>query len=203
MPRLTAIVAWRGDAVTAQSRAPNRCALTLRSTSDGLQPLSWLQLQAQQHADPVRHAPLLEGPLRARDDAGAGHRHRPGGGGGGRVDDGVILVELIHGAAHRIPPDVGVLRRAVAALANVTALAIWSRAGRRRPQHVAWARTATASFEPFSLSGGGLPQLPEIGPVGGAGRRGLRPETFDRLRQIKRRVDPTNRFRFNANIPPA
>jgi len=30
-----------------------------------------------------------------------------------------------------------------------------------------------------------------------------RPETFARLRRIKRTWDPDNRFRYNANIPPA
>ena len=29
------------------------------------------------------------------------------------------------------------------------------------------------------------------------------PATWDRLRQLKRRLDPANRLRFNANIPPA
>ena len=29
------------------------------------------------------------------------------------------------------------------------------------------------------------------------------PAAFGRLQQIKRRYDPTNRFRFNGNIPPA
>ena len=29
------------------------------------------------------------------------------------------------------------------------------------------------------------------------------PETWERLRQLKRRLDPANRLRFNANIPPA
>jgi FAD/FMN-containing dehydrogenase len=28
------------------------------------------------------------------------------------------------------------------------------------------------------------------------------PDSWDRLQQLKRRLDPTNRFRFNANIPP-
>ena len=33
-------------------------------------------------------------------------------------------------------------------------------------------------------------------------RRGHRPEDFARLRVIKARYDPDNRFRVNFNIPP-
>jgi hypothetical protein len=29
------------------------------------------------------------------------------------------------------------------------------------------------------------------------------PDSWARLQQLKRRLDPANRFRFNANIPPA
>ena len=32
---------------------------------------------------------------------------------------------------------------------------------------------------------------------------GYPPDSWARLQQLKRRLDPANRFRFNANIPPA
>ena len=43
--------------------------------------------------------------------------------------------------------------------------------------------------------------LPEPGPADV--RRAYGSANHDRLRELKRRFDPTNLFRRNANIPPA
>lgn len=67
---------------------------------------------------------------------------------------------------------------------------------------MAWARAAAASFEPFSLSGGGYLNYPEIDQSASRVAAAYGPESFARLQALKRRHDPTNRFRFNGNIPP-
>ena len=68
---------------------------------------------------------------------------------------------------------------------------------------MAWARGAAAAFEPFSLAGAGYLNYPETDQSAARVAAAFGPESFARLRQIKRRHDPDNRFRFNANIPPA
>jgi hypothetical protein len=110
-------------------------------------------------------------------------------------------VELIHGAAHRIPAETAAFGGRGAA-ANVTAMSIWTDpdADERR---IGWARTSAASFEPFSLRGGGYLNYPELDQSASRVAAAFAPETYARLRELKRRHDPENRFRFNGNIPPA
>ena len=68
---------------------------------------------------------------------------------------------------------------------------------------IAWARATAAALEPFSLRGGGyLNYAPEDEPTQRV-EQAYGTESFARLRAVKRRLDPDNRFRFNANIPPA
>ena len=112
-----------------------------------------------------------------------------------------ILVEPIHGFAHRVPESHAAFgsRRA---LANVSALGIWSDPS-SDPAAMGWARDTTAALEPFSLRGGGYLNY---APEDESARRieqAFGTEAFARLQAVKRRVDPDNRFRFNANIPPA
>jgi FAD/FMN-containing dehydrogenase len=112
-----------------------------------------------------------------------------------------ILVEPIHGAAHRFSDDHAAFgsRRA---LANVSAIGIWEDPA-DDAAGIAWAREATSALEPFSLRGGGyLNYAPEDEPPSRV-EQAFGAETFERLRAVKRRLDPENRFRFNANIPPA
>ena len=195
---LTAIVAWRGDAVTG-SRALESLRAHPALYEDGLQPLSWLQLQASSTPIPFGMRHYWKGHFVRETTAALATAIVQAGAAAGESDG--VLVELIHGAAHRIAPDTASFGGR-AALANVTALAIWSEPA-DDAEHVAWARTATASFEPFSLAGAGYLNYPEVDQSAARVAAAFGPVAFERLRAIKRRVDPSNRFRFNANIPPA
>lgn len=118
-----------------------------------------------------------------------------------RISTGLVLVEPIHGVAHRIPEEHAAFG-ARRALANVSALAIWTDPARDAGE-IAWSRDSAAAFAPFSLQGGGyLNYAPADEPLARV-EAAFGAERFARLRALKRRCDPDNRFRFNANIPPA
>jgi len=191
-------VAWRGEreagdaAISELASHPALVEATLR-------PMSWLQLQALNTPWPhglrhywkghlVRESPpaLAEAIARAAEGSG---------------DDGFILVELIHGAAHRVPAESAAFggRRATA---NVTALGIWESA-RDDQRVIAWARRAAQLVEPHSLGGAGYLNYAELDQTATRVAAAFDPNTFARLRAIKRAWDPDNRFRHNANIPPA
>ena len=132
--------------------------------------MSWLELQARFTPIPFGLRHYWKGHLvreGSRDLAEAVIAAAEGSG-----DDSFVLVELIHGAAHRIPAESAAFggRRAIA---NVTALGIWRDAA-DDAGGIAWARRGASLFEPYSLSGGELPELSRGGPVGGAGRCGVR-----------------------------
>jgi FAD/FMN-containing dehydrogenase len=197
-PGLTLLVAWRGDAAAGAAALAELTADPCRLDGD-VRAMFWLQLQAINPPLPfgmrnywkghlVRETPseLAEAVLEAAAEAA------------GRS---VILLELIHGAAHRIPAASAAFGGR-AAVANVTALALWGDPADDEAQ-IAWARRSAARFEPFSLRGGGYLNYPELDQSAGRVAAAFPPETFDRLRRLKRRHDPANRFRFNANIPPA
>jgi FAD/FMN-containing dehydrogenase len=114
-------------------------------------------------------------------------------------DDGFILIELIHGAAHRIPDDSAAFggRRAVA---NVTALSIWREVDGDEAG-IEWGRRAARSFEPYSLSGGGYLNYPEVDQTAARVAAAFGPERFAKLREIKRTWDPDNRFRHKREYP--
>jgi len=112
-----------------------------------------------------------------------------------------ILIETIHGAAHRTPESHAAFG-ARAALANISALAIWEDPAEDERQ-IAWARQSAASLEPFSLRGGGYLNYAQADESAARIEGAFGAERFARLRAVKRRCDPDNRFRFNANIPPA
>ena len=103
--------------------------------------------------------------------------------------------------AHRLQDDHAAFgsRRA---LANVSALGIWSDPADDAAA-IAWSRDTTAALEPFSLKGGGYLNYAAEDETSSRVENAFGGETFARLRAVKRRLDPDNRFRFNANIPPA
>jgi len=197
-PAAHANIAWRGDAadgaaaVRSLTEHPACYASELRS-------MNWLQMQAlftpfpfglrqywKGHLVGRADATLADAALRAASEAGS---------------ESFILIELIHGKAHRIPAEHAAFGGR-AAVANVTALAIWENATEDE-REIAWARRLADAVAPLSLQGAGYLNYPELDQSRARVAAAYAPESWVRLRQLKRRLDPANRLRFNANIPPA
>lgn len=197
-PGLTLLPVWRGNARAGADAMAELVADPCHLDGE-MHAMSWLQVQALNPPIPfgLRHywkghlvretsADLVDAVLGAAGEIAGGS---------------VVLFELIHGAAHRIPAASAAFGGR-AAVANVTALAIWADPAGDE-QQIAWARRAATRFEPFSLRGGGYLNYPELDQSAGRVAAAFGPDTFERLRRLKRLHDPANRFRFNANIPPA
>jgi FAD/FMN-containing dehydrogenase len=114
--------------------------------------------------------------------------------------DSVVLLEPIHGRAHRIPESHAAFGGRKA-LANVSALGIWTDPADDGAV-IDWARQTTTALEPFSLRGGGYLNYSPADETAKRIEQAFGRESFARLQALKRRVDPENRFRFNPNIPP-
>jgi FAD/FMN-containing dehydrogenase len=71
------------------------------------------------------------------------------------------------------------------------------------PDHPAWARRTSAVLADRSTSGGGYLNYGAPDEPIERVRAAYGHAKFERLRQVKRRYDPHNLFRFNHNIPPA
>ena len=85
---------------------------------------------------------------------------------------------------------------------NVSALAVWEDAA-DDADHIAWARRTASMLEPHSSTGGGYLNYGAADEPIERVRAAYGDANFERLRQVKRRYDPDNLFRFNHNIPPA
>ena len=197
-PGLTLLVAWRGDAERAAAVVADIVADPCHLDGD-VRAMSWLQLQAMNPPLPFGLRHYWKGHLAGETPAALSDAVLEAA--GEIAGRSVILLELIHGAAHRIPAASAAFGGRAAA-ANVTALAFWGDPSADEGQ-VAWARGAAARFERFSLRGGGYLNYPELDQSASRVAAAYGPESFERLRRLKRLHDPANRFRFNANIPPA
>jgi FAD/FMN-containing dehydrogenase len=195
---ISVLGAWTGPPDQAEA-AWARFRRRREIVADALGPLTYLELQGMgaRMGSAYRHywkghfvselSPGLADAILAAHAAG--------------TSEGGILVELIHGEAHRVP-EASAAFGSRSALANVSALAIWDRPADDEV-HLAWARESAARFEPYSLRGGGYLNYSPSDETAGRVERAFGPDRFARLRAVKRRCDPDNRFRFNANIPPA
>ncbi len=85
---------------------------------------------------------------------------------------------------------------------NVSATATWEDAA-TDTVHIAWARRTAAALAEHSSSGGGYLNYGAPDEPIERVRAAYGDANFERLRQVKRRYDPHNLFRFNHNIPPA
>jgi FAD/FMN-containing dehydrogenase len=111
-----------------------------------------------------------------------------------------VLFEPIHGAALDVEDEASAFGHR-AARWNVSPMAIWEHAVHDADE-IAWARSLASALEPWSVRGGGY--LNYGAPDESADRvaAAYAPAQLERLRAVKRRLDPENVFRFNANIRP-
>ncbi|MEO6349968.1 MAG: FAD-binding oxidoreductase [Candidatus Limnocylindrales bacterium] len=197
-PGISVNFAWRGnpDSGAAAVRALTRHPALFESD---VKAMGWLQQQAQYEPIPFGLRQYWKGHLVGRVDETLADALVAAASDAG--ESSFVLVELIHGMAHRIP-DASAAFGGRAAVANVTALAIWNDA-MDDEREIEWARRVADSVALLSLRGGGYLNYPEIDQTAARVAAAFSPESWDRLRQLKRRLDPANRLRFNANIPPA
>jgi FAD/FMN-containing dehydrogenase len=115
-------------------------------------------------------------------------------------DPGQILIESLHGAPKRADGSGAAVGFRQSAF-NVTAMANWLDAELDEVQ-IAWARATAAALEPWSASGAGYVNYMQADEPIDRVRAAFGPEAFERLRDLKRRYDPTNLLRRNQNVAP-
>ena len=112
---------------------------------------------------------------------------------------GTILLEPLHGAAARVPPDATAFAGREAAY-NATFIGFWQDPDEDL-RNIATVRAYSAALAPWALGGGYLNYASE--PAGETLETEFGAERFQRLRAVKRQFDPENVFRFNHNVAPA
>ena len=110
--------------------------------------------------------------------------------------DGAVLLEPLHGAASRVPPDQTAFSGREARY-NATFLGSWRSAEDDRP-NIERARAYSAALAPWALSAGYANYSVDLP----AGQVAFGEKRYERLRAVKRDYDPENVFRFNHNIVP-
>jgi FAD/FMN-containing dehydrogenase len=112
----------------------------------------------------------------------------------------IVVLQQVGNAANRVDPAATAFSYRNARF-DLVVIPAWSDPADDE-RHIRWARELHAAIEPFSLHAvyvNGLSDDEQTGDV----RCAYRDETFDRLRALKAKYDPTNFFRLNANIPPS
>ena len=109
---------------------------------------------------------------------------------------GGVLLEPLHGAAARVPPEATAFAGREASF-NATFTGIWTDPSEDE-RWISSARSFSAGLAPWSIGGGYVNYASEapgdsLDTAFGAAR-------LQRLRDVKREYDPENRFRFNHNI---
>jgi FAD/FMN-containing dehydrogenase len=196
-PAISVNVGWRGDpkggmaAVRALTTHP-ACYET------DLKPMNWLQQQTLYEPIPFGLRQYWKGHLIGRLDESLADALISSA--SEATDESFALVELIHGKAHRIP-ETHAAFGGRSAVANATGLAIWEDPADDEAE-IAWARRFADRVSPLSIRGGGYLNYAELDQTAARVAAAYSPDSWARLQQLKRRLDPMNRFRFNPNIPP-
>jgi FAD/FMN-containing dehydrogenase len=108
--------------------------------------------------------------------------------------EGSIMFEPIYGAAKRVPQEATAFAGREAAY-NATFLAIWNDAAEDE-ERIGVARGFTSVLAPWTTGAAYVNYAVDFDA------EDYGTERFTRLREVKRRYDPDNRFRFNHNISP-
>jgi FAD/FMN-containing dehydrogenase len=82
---------------------------------------------------------------------------------------------------------------------NINMFGAWEPAGDDRERHVAWVRDFSAAMAPHAVGR----YVNFLNDEGSDGVRAAYGDRWQRLVALKRRVDPSNLFRYNFNIDPA
>jgi FAD/FMN-containing dehydrogenase len=109
-----------------------------------------------------------------------------------------ILFEPLYGAAARVPLEATAFGGREAAY-NATFISSWFDPAEDE-RKIAATRNYSAMLAPWALGGGYINYAFESIGDGMLSEYGA--ARFERLREVKRRYDPDNRFRFNHNITP-
>jgi FAD/FMN-containing dehydrogenase len=109
-----------------------------------------------------------------------------------------IQLRVLGGAMARVQEDATAFaHRQAKLMVNIAAMYERPEEG---PEHEAWASGLETALS------GGAPTGAYVGFLGDEGEAGTRraypPATLERLAEVKRRYDPDNLFRLNANVPP-
>jgi len=111
---------------------------------------------------------------------------------------GTVLLEPLFGAAARVSPDATAFAGREASY-NATFVNSWADPGEDE-RKIDIARSFSSGLAPWAIGGGYINYASES--IGDGLETEYGAQRFARLREIKRRYDPDNRFRFNHNISP-
>src|SRR6266540_6613638 len=111
---------------------------------------------------------------------------------------GTVLLEPLSGAAARVPPEATAFAGREAKF-NATFINSWVDPSEDE-RKIEIARSFSSALGPWAIGGGYLNYASES--AGDGMETELGAQRFERLREVKRRYDPDNRFRFNHNISP-
>jgi FAD binding domain/Berberine and berberine like len=117
------------------------------------------------------------------------------------LESGSIVLQPAGGAASRVPPQATAYWNRQCTY-NIQAIGAWEVPGDGAQRNTEWVRGAWAKLEPFTQ--GYYVNLGETDQEAHEHRvRSAYGDNYPRLAALKRRYDPTNLFRLNANIKPA
>jgi FAD/FMN-containing dehydrogenase len=107
----------------------------------------------------------------------------------------VVLIDHVHGAAHRVEPTATAFPHRDSSHALVM-LSGWVEPA-DDDANIAWTRELAAAIRPWATGGVYVNEAWDVSPTAAFG------VNYERLAQVKARYDPANLFRHNANIAPA